>query len=394
MIFWTVGCLLSGCSSGAGKKYSPELSVGSVVRVVNDAVGWQLDHMPLAGREVYNPRFTGWADGVFLSAVGEWTRTDDSRGYRERLRRLAAELNYEPAPRTFNPANDIAVCMLYADLYAENPQPQYLLDTISDFQGQLDELRGGWKTLIPTIERLDYQMRYYPDLGSLDFYLPPNHERWCWCDALYMAAPTYAAMANLAGRSDYREFMNREFWRTTAALYDPSEQLFYRDTRFFDLRESNGEKVFWGRGNGWVVGAIARVVDQLPRDYPDRERYLNLFREMIARLVALQDENGYWHTSLLDMQTYTSPETSATGFCAYALWWGINNGVLDEAVYLPPARKAWKALVAAVHPDGMLGWVQPIGDAPENITYDKNEVYGTAAFALTGSQVVKYLKGK
>jgi rhamnogalacturonyl hydrolase YesR len=24
-------------------------------------------------------------------------------------------------------------------------------------------------------------------------------------------------------------------------------------------REANGEKVFWGRGNGWVVGAFAIV---------------------------------------------------------------------------------------------------------------------------------------
>ncbi|MCC8019051.1 MAG: glycoside hydrolase family 88 protein [Rikenellaceae bacterium] len=386
-----LAALLPACTGGKTERYSAGLTVEAVVRVVNDAVGWQLDNMPEQGREVYNPRHTGWADGVFLSAVAEWTLTDDSRGFRERLRTIAADCDYLPAPRTLNPANDIAVSMLYANLYLENPQPQYIIDTITDFQGQLEELRGGWKIITPTIERLDYQMKYYPELETLDFYQAQNQERWCWCDALYMAAPTYALIANITGKDEYREFMDREFWRTTAELYDPEERLFYRDTRFVAMREANGAKVFWGRGNGWVAAAIARLVDLLPEDYPSREKYLSLFADMMSRIVTLQDARGYWHTSLLDPESYPSPETSATGFYTYALWWGLNNGVLDRETYLPHAVKAWTAMVEAVHPGGKLGWVQPIGDAPENITADKNEVYGTAALALAGAEIVEYI---
>ena len=371
------------------------LDKDAVAKVVNDAICWQKDNMPTVGRAIFNPRYTGWADGVFLSAIAEWTCVDDSRGLRTWLKNVAEEVNYEPAARTLNPANDLAVCMLYANLYEEDPKPCYLIDTIADYGRQLEVLRGGWKTIYPTIERLDNLMKYYPQMDDdLDFNLSRNQVRWCWCDALYMAAPTFAAFANITGNPDYREFMNNEFWRTVRALYDPEERLFFRDTRYKTIKSKNGEKMFWGRGNGWTVGAIARVLSQLPADYPDRPKYEKLLQEMMSRLVTLQDADGYWNTSLLDREYYPNRETSATGFFTYALWWGINNGVLDKDVYLPYAEKGWRAMVDAVHPNGMLGSVQAIGDAPENITSDKNEVYGTAALVLSGLEVFKYLKNK
>ena len=112
----------------------------------------------------------------------------------------------------------------------------------------------------------------------------------------------------------------------------------------------------------------------------------------MSRIVTLQDNNGYWHTSLLDTVTYKSPETSASGFYTFALWWGINNGLLKKDIYLQPATKAWQAMVKAVQSDSMLGYVQPIGDAPQNVSAQKNEVYGTAALMLAGLELAKYIE--
>ena len=199
---WIIaGSVLAACGNG-GEIYSPAIEEDSVKKVVNDAVSWQLDNMPLTGRAVYNPQYTGWADGVFFSAVAEWSETDDSRGFRSRLREIGESTRYEPAPKTLNPANDIAVSMMYMSLYLDERKPKYLIDTISDYQKQLDVLRGGWTEIIPTIERLDYQMKYCPRTDNLDFNVARNHERWCWCDALYMAAPTYALLSVL--KEEYR----------------------------------------------------------------------------------------------------------------------------------------------------------------------------------------------
>ena len=367
--------------------YSASLDRDSVVGITNDVISWQLDNMPEKGREWYNPRYTGWADGVFLGAAAEWKNLP---GLRERLESIADECNYEPAPKTFNPANDVAVCMLYADMYLENPAPRFLKNRIKNFQKALDTLRGGWACIIPTIERLDFQMKYWPECETLDFLLVRNQERWSWCDALYMAAPTYAVISNITGNPAYREFMDREFWRTAEYLYSPSDSLFFRDSRFFNKKEKNGKKVFWGRGNGWVIAALARVMELLPESYPSIHRYEALFKQMAGKLASLQGADGYWRTSLLDPEDYPCQESSATGFITYGIWWGINRGLLDKEKFLPVAKAGWEALVAAVQPGGKLGWVQPIGDTPDHISAEKNEVYGTAAFVLTANEILNY----
>jgi len=378
----------------AQNKYSTELTLTSVKKAVNDAAQWQTAHMPTAGRNVaYNPRYTGWADGVFLSALADWAEYDNSRDFIAWYENIAKEQRWEVGHRSLNPANDIAVSLMYAKIWEKTKKPRYLITRIDKWdQKTVNALAGGWSPLIPTIERLDYQMKYYPKTDNINFEIAQNQERWCWCDALYMAAPTYACFANITGNNDYREFMNREFWITMETLYDKQEKLVYRDTRFKTMKEPNGAKVFWGRGNGWVVAGIARILNFLPADYPSRARYEKQFQEIMSRIVTLQDANGYWHTSLLDTVTYKSPETSATGFYTFALWWGINNGLLEKGTYLQSAVKAWKAMVRAIQPDGMMGFVQPIGDAPQNVSAHKNEVYGTAALMLAGLEVAKYIE--
>ncbi len=380
--------LFAACTEKEASRYSAALEEDAVVRVVNDAICWQLNHMPDEGRAWWNPKYTGWADGVFLSAAATWNNLP---GLRDRLHEIAEANGYEPAHKCFNPANGMAISMLYANLYQDNPQPRFRLDTLHNFQKELELLKGGWEMVAPTLERMDFQMKYWPETDNLDFNCVPNWDKWSWCDALYMAAPTYAAFANITEREEYRSFMDREFWNTAEYLYSPADSLFWRDNRFFDAVEPNGCKVFWGRGNGWVIGSLCRVLDLLPENYPTRCKYEQLFCEMSARLASLQGGDGFWRTSLLDPEDYPDPESSATGFITFGLWWGINRGLLERERFLPFAEAGWKALVSAVSPGGRLGWVQPIGDSSCHIVCDSNEVYGTAAFILTGGEILDYL---
>ena len=55
-------------------------------------------------------------------------------------------------------------------------------------------------------------------------------------------------------------------------------------------------------------------------------------------------------------------------FFTFALFWAINNGLLQEDIYIINAMKGWQALKKAINNDGMLGWVQPIGASPETVT--------------------------
>jgi hypothetical protein len=98
-----------------------------------------------------------------------------------------------------------------------------------------------------------------------------------------------------------------------------------------------------------------------------------------------------------DPDHWGGKETSGTGFFTYAIAWGINNGILDEASYRPVVEKAWAGMVNdAVHPDGKLGYVQGPGWSPDSrqpVTYDDTSDFGVGAFLLAGSEVVKMAEG-
>ena len=225
-----------------------------------------------------------------------------------------------------------------------------------------------------TLARTDWVIGH-PAKGNLelDYSRIESLDRWSWCDALFMAPPVYAKLYAMTGDKKYVDFLNREYRATYDFLFDKEEHLFYRDSRYFNKKEANGKKVFWGRGNGWVLGGLSEILQALPAKDKHRRFY----------------EDGYWHASLLDPESYPSPETSATGFIVYALAYGINEGLLDKDKFTPVVVKGWQAMLDAVSAEGKLGYVQPIGADPRKVTREMTEVYGVGAFLLAGNQIYK-----
>jgi unsaturated rhamnogalacturonyl hydrolase len=210
-------------------------------------------------------------------------------------------------------------------------------------------------------------------------------DRWCWSDALFMAPPAWVALSGATGDVRYLAHADTEFWATTDFLYDKQNQLYFRDSRFITQRDAAGREIFWGRGNGWVFAGLARILSELPEDYPSRPRYEALFKQMAAKLVTLQGSQGYWPVSLLEPQQ--TPETSGTGLFVYGLAWGVNHGVLPAPEYRRSVERGWRALMAAVESDGKLGWVQRVGAAPGQVGPDDTQLYGVGAFLLAASEV-------
>jgi rhamnogalacturonyl hydrolase YesR len=183
--------------------------------------------------------------------------------------------------------------------------------------------------------------------------------------------------------------MDREWWVTTRLLYDPEEHLYSRDATFLDRHEANGRKLFWSRGNGWVMGGLVRVLEVMPRNYPSRARYVQLLREMADKLASIQSDDGLWRPGLLDASAYPYPEASGSAFFTYALAWGINQRVLDRKRFTPVVTRAWQGLLSHIYADGRLGSIQPIGAAPDAFQPSSSYVYGVGAFLLAGSEVAR-----
>ena len=244
------------------------------------------------------------------------------------------------------------------------------------------------KMLASTINRLDWVINNPPNPSMTS----SNKRSWTWCDALFMAPPVYAQVAAVTQNDKYLQFMDAEFKKTYNHLFDSDEDLFFRDAAYFNQREANGEKVFWGRGNGWSFAGIVNVLRELPADSPYRSFYETLYRKMALRLLEIQNANGAWHASLLDPVSYPSPETSATGLITYAMVYGLNNGLLTEEEALLPVLKAWSRLCAAIQSNGKLGWVQPVGQDPKTITADMTATFGVGAFLLAASEIYKLVE--
>ena len=329
-------------------------------KIIDKVAIWQINNQPNVKH-----RDLDWTNGVLFTGMAEWAKYTEDERYYNFLLDIGNKNNWTLQKRIYH-ADDIVVAQMYLLMYERYKDP---------------------KMLAFTKERMDYIVAN-PSQAKLWLGAEKWSERWSWCDALFMAPPVYTAMYKIYPDKKYLDFMDKEFKECTDSLYDKSEKLYYRDRRYIVKREKNGEKVFWGRGNGWVFGGLPRILSTLPKDHPTYNYYLDIYKEMAASVLKSQDKNGSWHASLLDPQSYLSPENSASGFFVYGLAWGVNNGVLNNKKYKKAAQKGWKALKSYVHEDGKLGYVQPVSAAPEQVNRDMTEVYGVGAFLLAGIEML------
>lgn len=222
---------------------------------------------------------------------------------------------------------------------------------------------------------------------------------WGWCDLLFMGMSTYTKMYLLTGEQKYLDKLH-EFYlyeKNTLGLYDETEGLWYRDHNYINRVSPNGEKVLWSRGNGWVFGGLTKVLQDLPDNSPYKEEYESMFKTMAAALIKCQGEDGFWRMNLADPYHAEGPETSGTALFIYGMAWGVNSGLLDKEVYMPHIVRGFSGLNAnAIHPDGLVGRVQPIGGAPDpnvNYSYSATQNYAVGEVLLMLSELSKLSGG-
>jgi rhamnogalacturonyl hydrolase YesR len=283
---------------------------------------------------------------------------------------MGSNQSWKPARRVFD-ADDYCISQTYLEMYLKDRDPAMIR---------------------PTLARLDFILAN-PATNSLDFKFKEARNRWAWCDALFMGPPTWIRAYAATSDKRYLQFMDREWWTTSDFLYDKKEHLFFRDSTFFQKREANGTEVFWSRGNGWVLAGLARVLEFMPPDFPNRKRYEQQFQEMAVKIASLQPLDGLWRPSLFDSASYPLQEASGSGFFTFGLAWGINHGLLERAKFEPTVWKSWNALAQCVTPEGKLEHVQPVGSDPKKFDPTHSDVYGVGAFLLAGSELHRLASG-
>lgn len=332
------------------------------------AMEWQEQH------PIYALAPTDWTNGVYYVGVTEAYKATKDQMYLAALKNMGYQNQWKPLYRTHH-ADDITIS--YSYLFVSTTR-----------KGLVDlEPTKGW------LQEHLFEKNEWNDGNR-------KPTLWWWCDALFMAPPVLAYYSKLTGEEKYLEAMHKYYTETYDLLYDEDEKLFARDLRYVwkgtkkDIKEENGSKVFWSRGNGWVTGGLALVLQHLPSDYEHRGFYEDLLKEMASKLKAIQDKDGLWRTSLLSPESYKSGEVSGSGLFTYAIAWGINNGILDKKEYEPMVTKAWEALRKCQNNEGMVGYVQNIGDSPKPADATSWQNFGTGAFLLAGSEMLKLQETK
>ena len=345
-------------------EHSALFSKKHIKEVLVKTVNWQL------ANPKHDPH--DWTNGALYAGIFAAWETTKSKDIYQAMMNMGKVTQWQPGRRWYH-ADDVAICQTYIDLYRREKQPEMLRSTI-------DTLAKFMTTPYPEDAKK----------GGMEIV------KWWWCDALFMGPPVMAKMGVITGKKEYLDKNDEYFKECYDLLYNKEEHLFARDLRYVikndgkDRYEANGKRIFWSRGNGWVMGGLVRILKELPKNYPLRPFYEQLFKEMAARIASLQQADGLWRASLLDPDAYPGGEVSGSGFFCYALAWGVNNKLLDKKIFLPVIEKVWVALNGCVNNEGRVGWVQPIGGDPQrNVSADSWEVYGTGAFLLAGSEVIK-----
>lgn len=301
--------------------------------------------------------------------------------------------------------------------YNINPQKKYYDYAVDWGVKHQWDLRGGVKT-----RNADNQCcgQTYIDLYNIDkkperiekikasidsMMVTSKVDDWNWIDAIQMAMPVFTKLGVLYKDTAYFDRMYKMYSFSKHnhggnGLYNPADKLWWRDKDFVPpYKEPNGEDCYWSRGNGWVVAALVRVLDELPKKETHRAEYLTDFKDMCKALIPLQRADGLWNVSLHDSTHFGGKEMSGTALFTYGMAWGINKGILSKKQYLPIVLKAWDAMIRdCVQENGFLGYVQGTGKEPKDgqpVTVSSKpdfEDYGLGAFLLAGSEVYKLKK--
>jgi rhamnogalacturonyl hydrolase YesR len=323
----------------------------AVAKAMRKVADWQLERA-----QPYFDRVWTWS-ALYVGFMAASDSLGDPR-YRDAMLAMSQRFDWQLRGRLPN-ADDQSIAQTYLELYLLKKDPAMMRPT----QGALDAILAAPRTA------------------------PGKEMTWWWCDALFMAPPVWARMYAATGDRKYIDYLDEEWAKTSGRLYDTQEHLYARDSTFLTRTETNGKKMFWSRGNGWVMGGIVRTLEYLPKDDPARAKYIAQLQEMAARVAQLQGPDGLWRSGLLDPDDYDLPELSGSAFFTYALAAGVNEGILDKKVYRPVIKKAWAGMLHHVYADGRLGCIQQTGAAPAPFKASASYTYGVGAFLLAGSEI-------
>lgn len=290
--------------------------------------------IPLAdGRKIDNKSFNywEWTAGVGLYGMMKYYKvTRNEEVLNIIINWFDEQFKLPPVEKN---VNTMVQMITLAYLYEETKNPVYL---------PYLETWGDW---------LYHDMARTKDGGIQHVVFGSENYQQMWDDTLMMSVLPLAKIGLLLNKPEYIEEAKKQFLVHIKYLFDKKTGLWFHGWSFEG--NHNFAEALWGRGNSWVTIAIPEFLDlvDLPAADAVQQVLVDTLDRQLEALEKCQNENGLWHTLLLDPTSYV--EASCTAGFAFGTLKAIRKGYVDQK-YLDMGLRAVQAVVENIDDKGAL----------------------------------------
>ncbi|MEM1113347.1 MAG: glycoside hydrolase family 88 protein [Pseudomonadota bacterium] len=174
-----------------------------------------------------------------------------------------------------------------------------------------------------------------------------------WVDSVMMYGVFSGWYGREAGDDAIYDFARRQPALFARYLQDPDDGLFYHCYWTRAGHTYPKSKLYWGRGNGWVIAGLPLTIEHFDEGSAERGEAIAILERTSAALLPYQREDGFFET-VFNKPGKTYVETSATALIASGWMQGVAEGYLDVS-YLEPGLRAYDAVIDSLEiKDGLL----------------------------------------
>lgn len=250
-------------------------------------------------------------------------------------------------PHALDDAGAICAAMIKADLDARKVSEPSAKVKVKSKAKSKENGKTAFNTAPVIANYAQYIMEKEFRLEDGTFARKRPHKNTVWLDDMFMAIPAVAYMGAYTGDSKYYDEAARQVLLFRDKMWVKEKKLF----RHGWVEAMTPHPAFhWGRANGWAILTMCEVLDVLPESHPQRPAILDLLRQHIEGLAALQTQDGFWHQLLDRNDSYE--ESSCTAIYTYCIAHAINKGWVSALAYGPMVQLAWHAVAASIDDAG------------------------------------------
>ena len=332
--------------------------------------------------DTYDPKMKWmWGEALLGYALDEF---DKANGREDYTRFLCEYCNYwAKADPSVDQSDTAAPGLITYAMYKRTSDPEYkrLTDKV------LDYIRYEPRLYLDCLNHLGCSKK-----GKL-------YPKSVWIDSVMMFSVFTSLYAKESGDGELLDFAARQPEQYAVMMFDEREGLWSHSYWVKSKRAFPRRKLFWGRGNGWVVCGFPMILDNIGLKHEHAPKIIDLFRKTSeALLTVIRDD--YTFGTLLKYKSYR--ELSATALISAGWLHGIRCGYLDEK-FLEPAVKAFETCVRAIEDNGggvymseISGPTIPVPLFPKLgyklVPIGKNWSYGVAAIIFAAIEYKKCLE--